>query len=204
MKDDDLQSNQNESSGDTGAKSSTPERDLPEVEALPIDDAAAVSGLGEEFNDDDVIVYLDDVAEISSDVSDSDLLSHRPGEEDVLTEFERLPEVQVQLVEGLPEVFDVEEITDLVTEEVEGNWTDIFSDREALFDRCKTVVLENQKIFASVAAVFVIAAVALWMPGEASSESALVNPNSVVSSAESFDHWVGGVISDHLTEIGGE
>ena len=58
MKDDDLQSNQNESSGDLGAKSSTPERDLPEVKALPIDDEAAVSGLGEEFNDDDVLLSI--------------------------------------------------------------------------------------------------------------------------------------------------
>ena len=94
-----------------------------------------------------------------------ELLSHRPGEEDVLSEFERLPEVRAELVEEIPEVFNVEDITSLVTEEVEGDWTDLFADREIVLERCKEFVSLHRKWFAGAAAVILFAVVAVSFSG---------------------------------------
>ena len=130
MKDDNLKSNPEDSSANSG--------ELPEVKAVPLDSPPQPEIIShEELSEDDVIVYLDDDVEICNPENTPDLLSHRPGEEDVLTEFERLPEVQAELVEDIPEVLSVDDVTALVSEEVDTDWSEFFADQALVLERVR-------------------------------------------------------------------
>ena len=194
MKDENLKSNPEESSVNYV--------EIPEAKAVPVDDSLQPNVVPhEEIHEDDVIVYLDDHEDLGEPEAAPELLSHRPGEEDVLSEFERLPEVRAELVEEIPEVFNVEDITSLVTEEVEGDWTDLFADREIVLERCKEFVSLHRKWFAGAAAVILFAVVAVSFSGGGEAVSS-ASSSEVNATAEAFDQWVDRSVANHLLEIG--
>ena len=150
---------------------------------------------------DSVIIYLDDSAETFDSEAEVELLTHRPGEEDVLTEFERLPEVKATIVDGIPEVVNVDEITSLISEDVDSGWSHFLADKVVFFDRCKEYVVTHQKWLACAAAVVLVAVIAAWSP----STNATSEPTQIVeanASAEVFDQWVDQALTGHLLEIG--
>ena len=194
MKDENLKSNPEESSANSG--------ELPEVKAVPVDSPPQPKIIShEELNEDDVIVYLDDDIEVCNPENNPDLLSHRPGEEDVLTEFERLPEVQAELVEDIPEVLSVDDVTALVSEEVDTDWSDFFADHALVIERARDIVSEHRKWFAGAAAVLLLVVVATLFPGGSDSKGASAT-SEVNATAEAYDQWVDHALSGHLSEIG--
>ena len=194
MKDENLKSNPEESSANSG--------ELPEVKAVPVDSPPQPKIIShEELNEDDVIVYLDDDIEVCNPENNPDLLSHRPGEEDVLTEFERLPEVQAELVEDIPEVLSVDDVTALVSEEVDTDWSDFFADHALVIERARDFVSEHRKWFAGAAAVLLLVVVATLFQGGSDSKGASAT-SEVNATAEAYDQWVDHALSGHLSEIG--
>lgn len=194
MKDDNLKSNPEDSSANSG--------ELPEVKAVPLDSPPQPEIIShEELSEDDVIVYLDDVVEVCNPENTPDLLSHRPGEEDVLTEFERLPEVQAELVEDIPEVLSVDDVTALVSEEVDTDWSEFFADQALVLERVREYVTLHGKWFAGAAAVFLLVVAASLFSGGSDSNGASAT-SDVNATAEAYDQWVDQALSGHLTEIG--
>lgn len=194
MKDENLKSNPDDSSANSG--------EIPEVKAIPVDTPPQPEIVShEEINEDDVIIYLDDDVDVCNPESTPELLSHRPGEEDVLSEFERLPEVQAELVEDIPEVLSVDDVTSLVSEEVDTDWSEFFADHALLLERFKEFVGLHRKWFAGAAAVLLLVLVATVFPG-GSETSGTAAPSEVNATAEAFDQWIDQALSGHLSEIG--
>ncbi len=194
MKDDNLKSSDEKTSVNNG--------ELPEVKVFPVEEELDPNIVShEEFDDDDVIVYLDEEDSIGESEESADLLSHRPGEDDVLTEFERLPEVKATIVDGIPEVVNVEEITSLVSDEVDSGWAGFLTDKSVYIDRCKEFIDTHRKWIAAAAAILLVVIVATWGSGSNASNSS-ASATTANATAEVFDQWIDQAVSGHLLEIG--
>ena len=194
MKDENLKSNPEDSSVNNG--------EVPEVKAVPVDDSLQQEIVSNDpVGEDDVIVYLDDDVDFCETEDAPELLSHRPGEEDVLSEFERLPEVQAELVEEIPEVLSVEDVTSLVSEEIETDWSDFIADQMVAMEKVRDYVTMHRKWFAGAAAVLLLIVIAVMIPGGTDSGNGVAS-SEVNATAEAFDQWVGQALTGHLSEIG--
>jgi hypothetical protein len=194
MKDENLKSNPEDSSVNNG--------EVPEVKAVPVDDSLQQEIVSNDpVGEDDVIVYLDDDVDFCETEDAPELLSHRPGEEDVLSEFERLPEVQAELVEEIPEVLSVEDVTSLVSEEIETDWSDFIADQMVAMEKFRDYVTMHRKWFAGAAAVLLLIVIAVMIPGGTDSGNGVAS-SEVNATAEAFDQWVGQALTGHLSEIG--
>ncbi len=165
-----------------------------------------------QLHEDDVIVFLDDDETIEDDQDVPVLLSVRPGEEQC-TELDDLPEITAHLIDDLPDVESVEDITSLVegsdpsykdellkvTHRVIDRAREIGERARELAEQARELAIEHWKP-GVIAASLLLGAVLLFFPwgkmGPVTDDS--VSPAAVAE----FENWVDDVIDQHQQGIG--
>ena len=207
-------------------KSAT-EEDLIEESATTSPDAGSVKDPVEEtevvtpdtdlvdlnqLHEDDVIVFLEDDETIEDHQDVPVLLSVRPGEEQY-TELDDLPEITAQLIDDLPDVENVEDITSLVeasdpsykdellkvTHRVIDRAREVGERARELAEQARELAIEHWKP-GVIAASFLLGAVLLFFPW-GKSGPVTDDPVSPAAVAE-FENWVDDVIDQHQQGIG--
>ncbi|MDE0960785.1 MAG: hypothetical protein OSB09_08400 [Planctomycetota bacterium] len=173
-------------------------RDPESAPLVPDTDLVDLTGIA----DDDVIVFLEEDDLLQSDTDIPVLLSHRPGEDlGELNELDDLPEISAELEDDLPEIEDVEDLTNLI-EDSDGIYEDdLDGDPVALIDQWKDLATEYWKPGAVAASVLFALVVLINVPWSGSSvqrhESSAMAPTVV-----SFENWVDDVIDQHQVGFG--
>lgn len=159
-----------------------------------------------DVDDDEMIVVLDDAVDFDS-ISDVRLPSGEGQmDQEVSGEFDDLPEMSVELVDDLPEVEDVEEITSLV-EEGEIDLSDGLEDSPVdIVDRVREWTLDNWKpgVLAAVM-LFAVSMVisSLWPSASVTENLAAESPKSI-HAIVNFEVWVDEILDQHMVGTGTE
>ncbi|MEC9476449.1 MAG: hypothetical protein VX764_05350 [Planctomycetota bacterium] len=159
-----------------------------------------------DVDDDEMIVVLDDAVDFDS-ISDVRLPSGEGQmDQEVSGEFDDLPEMSVELVDDLPEVEDVEEITSLV-EEGEIDLSDGLEDSPVdIVDRVREWTLDNWKpgVLAAVM-LFAVSMVisSLWPSASVTENLAAESPKSS-HAIVNFEVWVDEILDQHMVGTGTE
>ena len=206
MKNEEVNPSEEEQRLDTtqlSTESGSGEKDVGEMKKNPLtSDLPEFSGVDE----DEMIVVLDDSDEFDS-VSDVPLrLSASPEDDQIQDELEELPEMSVELVDDLPEVEDVEDITSLV-EDGDGEFDDGLHDsHDDLFDRVKELTIEYWKPGVMAAALlFTVSLVfsSLWS-NVGSTENAAADSSKTATIIVDFENWVDEILDQHMVGTGTE
>ena len=159
-----------------------------------------------EVDEDEMIVLLDDCEEFDSLSAVPLSLSVDETEEPNSDDFEDLPEMSVELVDDLPEVEDVEEITSLV-EEGEGDFADGLNDEPIdIVEQVREWAVENWKPGVLAAAMlFTVSLVlsSLWS-NVSTTESLAVEPSKSAIAIVDFENWVDEILDQHIVGTGTE
>ena len=165
-----------------------------------------------QLHEDDVIVFLEDDECIEDQQDVPLLLSVRPGEEPC-SELEDLPEITAQLIDDLPDVENVEDITSLVegsdptykdellkvTHRVIDRAREVAERARELAEQARGLAIEHWKP-GVIAASLLVAAVLVIFPW---GRSGPVTDDPVTSAAVAeFENWVDDVIDQHQQGIG--
>jgi len=206
MKNEEVNPSEEEQKSDTtqlSTESGAGGKDVGEMEKNPLtSDLPEFSGVDE----DEMIVVLDDSDEFDS-VSDVPLrLSASPEDDQIQDELEELPEMSVELVDDLPEVEDVEDITSLV-EDGDSEFDDGLHDsHDDLFERVKELTIEYWKPGVMAAALlFTVSLVfsSLWS-NVGSTENAAADSSKTATIIVDFENWVDEILDQHMVGTGTE
>ena len=155
------------------------------------------------LSEDEVIVFLedDDLLEAQQDIPV--LLSQRPGEDVSDDDLEDLPEITAELVDDLPEVDDVEDITSLVEDSDEVYEENMFDNAMSVVEQVREYAIANWKPGAIAAAVLLGLVLLINVPWTGS-DSAPVGGNVTSAAVVEFENWIDDVLDQHQAGIGVE
>jgi len=188
----------------TDAMKSTPGSDTRHKSAEETEGVSSVSDTTEAsvVVDDDMFVLLDDS-------EGPGLLSSCPGGDLQTCELEELPEMSVELVDDLPEVEDVEDITSLVEGAKRKSGGKKRSWRNDITDRVKEVrelAIEHWRPGVAAAALLfaLILGTSSFWSGAGSSVTAADEFSKTAIAAGHFEEWVVETLDQHMVGTGTE
>ncbi|MGE4632848.1 MAG: hypothetical protein AAEJ47_07410 [Planctomycetota bacterium] len=191
--------------------SDTKQRPDPMKTTIASDDSQALDGETEVVSPisdlaDASMVEEDEMIVLLEDTDGPDLLSTCPGEDLHPCDLDELPEMSAELVDDLPEVEDVEDITSLVEGAKRRSKVKPSPWKIDNFDQFKELAIEHWRPGAAAAALLIaliLAASSFWS-GLGSTVTAADEFSKTAIAAGQFEEWVVETIDQHMVGTGME